>query len=133
MGSKFRELIAYLIFDRNWTWLGMFISTLCDIEMNIYLLQDKEFYESLQTADVVINAQHETTASKTIPHDTLYCNGCEYASYSRIAEFFYGYQCSGFCYYLNNGDYRFNRPTQLLWDGCKECCRYEDIQIEDME
>ena len=30
-----------------------------------------------------------------------------------------------YCYYLGKGDYSFIRGTAILWDGCKECGRYE--------
>ena len=38
----------------------------------------------------------------------------------------------GFCYYLNQGDFTFGHPTDLLWDGCKCCGVNNDIE-EDIE
>ena len=39
---------------------------------------------------------------------------------------------NGFCYYLNQGDFTFGHPTDLLWDGCKCCGVNNDIE-DDIE
>ena len=135
---KFHSIIATLIYDYNWYWLSWFISFLATTEMEIRLLFNKELQEELDCCNVGIgyddNGELKTKASENIPKKTFYCQGCPYGVYdSNIAEFFYGYQSGGYCYYIGKGDFSFVNPTDLLWDGCKCCGINEDIDIDDEE
>lgn len=56
-----------------------------------------------------------------IPKNDMYCSGCPYKTYSKIVKMIYGGQVSGYCYYLNRGDFSYINSTMLLWDDCKEC------------
>ena len=76
--------------------------------------------------------QKESYADKNIPKETFYCEGCMYKGRSKLAKFFFGYQSCGYCYYLGKGDFSFIKPTMILWDGCKECGRFEDIPEEHL-
>ena len=112
--DKFRDIIATLIIDSKWTWLETLIDNLCELEMKL------------------------CTAVRKLPVNFgkipqgLYCytNGetCPYWGYSRIARLFYGDQLSGYCFYLNQGD--FNSDTFILWDQCK-CCGINDEEDFD--
>lgn len=119
------DFIYYLTAELNWTWLDLLICTLCDLEMQIPLLLHPGAREDLNTADIGVRLPNgeitETTASQVIPKDLCYCNGCPFHGTSKIAKACFGSQMSGYCYYLARGDYSFIRPTDLLWDGCKEC------------
>lgn len=133
--SKFQNLIAYLVYDKGWSWLEFIISLLCEIEMQWPLVFDNEFRHNSNSADILRISpppeETETFAEREIPKCTLYCESCTFRSYSDTAIFFYGYQSCGYCYYLGKGDFSFIRPTSLLWDGCKECGRFEDIDLEE--
>ena len=134
--DKFRDFISYLIFDRGWTWLEFLISLLCDIEMQLPLIFDEEFRHDLNRADtrMIHPVEEETTyADREIPKNTFYCEDCIFCERSKVADFFYGSQSTGYCYYLGKGDFSFIRPTQILWDGCKECGKFEDIEIDEEE
>ena len=126
---KFRELIATLIYEKNWYWLEYIISLLATVEMEVPLIFDSKFRRECNTSDTVwVNPPQKeegSLASRVIPKDTFYCEGCYFEGRSEIARFFYGSQCCGYCYYLGKGDFSFLRPTELLWDGCKECNRFE--------
>lgn len=131
--ETFRCLIAHLIWDRNWIWLEACISILCDFEMSLEVIKDKEFREELATMNVCVDEEHNTTASLNIPDDPMYCEYCPYQARSSVATFFYGYQSSGYCYYMGKGDYSFINPTDLLWDGCKCCgvnCNWDKLEEE---
>lgn len=132
--EKFQDFISYLIHDRNWNWLNLLICTLCDLEMYIPLLFDEEFKGMIDYADTVYVSlgQEKSYADEEIPKDTFYCEGCIYSERSKIARFFFGQQSSGYCYYLGKGDYSFLKPTMILWDGCKECGRFEDVPEEEL-
>lgn len=54
-----------------------------------------------------------------ITTDPLYCCGCVFKNYHKEVDKLNS-QLSGWCYYLNTGDFMPNGTT-LLWDGCKEC------------
>ena len=115
--EKFRDFIAYLIFDKNWKWLETVINTLCVWEMELSWTADRKL--SANTGKIpqgmYCYALHET---------------CPFWAYSRIARFFYGEQCAGFCHLLNEGD--FNSDTLILWDQCK-CCDINDEEDFDEE
>ena len=137
-GMKFRSIIAWLIYDLHWKWLEWIISAMATMEMELYLLFDKELQEALSGCNVAIgkdeNGDWITKASQNIPKNTLYCDDCAYGvCHSRIADFFYGHQCCGYCYYLGKGDFSFIQPTDLLWDCCKCCGINEDIEIDEDE
>ena len=119
--SKFRNLIAYLVYDKDCLWLEFIISILADIEMQ---------KELIFNADLKSKTFDAWYAKKEIPKNTIYCENCIFMATSRIANFFYGEQSSGYCYYLGKGDYSFISPTLLLWDGCKECGINEDLEEE---
>ena len=78
--EKLQTLIAYLIYEREWNWLHLTISTLCDLEMQIPLLQDKDFKYDLDIADMVPPSEKESKsfAEENIPKQTFYCQGCPY-------------------------------------------------------
>lgn len=124
--EKIQELVATLIYEHEHYWLSILISCLCDLEMHFKLLKDKELLDELIIADYINPETRDPIAYDNIPSDSLYCEGCKYKSHSNIAKFLYGEQSCGYCYYLNNGDYRFIRETDLLWDSCK-CCGVKDI------
>ena len=129
------RLVSYLIFDLNWTWLEFILSSLCEFEMQFKLIFDKELRHFVNSADTVFVSagQEKSFSEQFIPKKTFYCEDCIYRGRSKLANFFFGYQSSGYCYYLGKGDFSFSKPTTILWDGCKECGRYEDIEIEDDE
>lgn len=129
-----QDLVAYLTYDRNWTWLDLLISSLCTLEVYIPLIKDTNLKHYIDCADTVFVSagQKESYAAGFIPKNTMYCDGCIYKTHSRIADFFYGYQCSCFCYYLNRGDFSFVKHTDELWDDCKACGLYE-FEDEDEE
>lgn len=130
---KFRDCISYLTYDLKWVWLDFFISLLCDIEMKFRFIFDSKGRDDLITADIG-NDEIGTDAEDNIPKNSFYCQGCPYSGRSKIAWFFYGEHSVGYCYYLERGDFSFLRPTDLLWDGCKECGINEDIDdIEEEE
>ena len=118
--GKFREFIAYLIYDKEYKWLETIINKLCEWEMYIRGTAVRKVFGNFGK----------------IP-EGIYCyegfnNVCPYWNFSRIATFFYGKQSAGYCYYLNEGD--FNSDTMILWDMCK-CCGVndeEDIDEEDI-
>ena len=130
---KFKSVIAYLIYEKDCKWLHLLISTLCDIEMGIYYIKDKELQENVEGCNILNPNTNTTLAMENIPEKDFYCGGCIYGHYSRIADFFLGMHSCGYCYYLGKGDYSFLNPTELLWDGCKECGINEGIEIEDEE
>lgn len=116
--EKFREFIAYLIFDKKCEWLETAINKLCEWEMAIRW--------------VAVPKLCRITGK--IP-EGMYCyesinKVCPYWNFSRVAKFFYGIQSAGFCHYLNEGD--FNSDTMILWDMCK-CCGINDEEDYDEE
>lgn len=128
--DKFRDVIAYLIYDRHWDWLSSFIYTLCNLEMALYLKVDKELQELLRTADQK-GENGKSNIEEIVPENSLYCDLCPFREVSSVATFFYGYQSSGYCHYIKNGDYNDSEGTMILWDGCKECGINEDIEIDE--
>jgi len=108
--EKFRDIITYLIYDKNWKWLETVINTLCTWEMNLRWMAGRKVWDGYGK----------------IP-EGLYCYAnkeiCPYWAFSRVATFFYGTQCSGYCYLMGEGD--FNSDTFILWDQCK-CCGIND-------
>ena len=128
--QKMQQIISYLIYDRQWYWLHIILSCLCDLEMHFKIVNDVDFIHELYVADIISNGK--TIAQTQIPNQTLYCHNCRYKSYSELAYLFFGPQCCGYCYYLNNGDYRFIRDTELLWDGCK-CCAINESWEDECE
>ena len=129
-----QDWITTKVFDDEWLWLEALIDILCQIEMYWYPITHKEFKQELNCMNIMAiepNApQQRSIAQQTIPEHTFYCQGCKYSSYSKIARFFYGTQCDGYCYYLGKGDFSFINSTDILWDGCKECGINEDIEEE---
>lgn len=131
--EKLQQLISYLIFDRNCTWLHLLISTLATFEMESQLIGDEEFkHKYIDAADIkwisgegIDKPDEHTPSWEIIPKNTMYCEGCEYYGNSNIANALLGSQCDGYCYYLGKGDFSFVRSTDLLWDMCKCCGRYE--------
>lgn len=116
--KKFRELIAELIFDREWKWLEKLISFLCLIELipkTIHCFAPGKVFRNL----------------RKIP-DGIYCYNskqiCPFWGYSKVAKFFYGYQSSGYCHLIGQGD--FNSDTLILWDQYK-CCNIRDDEFEN--
>ena len=129
--KKFREWVAEKVWDKDWIWLNFLISLLCEIEMAMPLFKNPEEYRQINSAGAVhVHPQGETEsyAQRVIPKRTFYCGVCPFYSWSEVAQFFYGYQCCGYCYYLGKGDFSFLQPTDLLWDGCKECGINEDME-----
>lgn len=131
--EKIQNLISYLIWDREWYWLHLLISTLCDLEMQGKLLKDIDFKDEIDFSDIIRTSAGEeyTRASINIPKNTFYCDDCPYADRSKIATALLGHQSAGYCYYLGKGDYSFVKATSILWDGCKECGRYSFEDDED--
>lgn len=128
----FNNFICYLTSDLQWYWLDAIIDTLCYLEVNLKLAKRKEFRDNLYTGDVCVPGG-KTWCHEQIPEDSLYCDRCPFAVTSKIATLFYGSQMNGFCYYLNQGDFTFGHPTDLLWDGCK-CCginEQEELELPD--
>jgi hypothetical protein len=78
------------------------VEFLCVIEMKIKYLLNKKYYNSI-------------TEKSSCP---LYCDDCKYADTSDIAKHLLGYQSSGYCHYLKDGDFK---GTFTLFDGCREC------------
>lgn len=116
--EKFREFIAYLIYDKKYEWLETTINKLCEWEMYIRGMAVRKVFSN----------------SGKIP-EGVYCYDsftkvCLYWDFSRIATFFYGTQSAGYCHYLNVGD--FNSDTLILWDQCK-CCGINDDEDYDDE
>jgi len=101
--------------------------------MSFGLMLDKEFKDRMDTCSVLNKYSRKCDWQETIPENTFYCSGCEYRGWSSLANFFFGDQCDGYCYYLGKGDFSYVRPTQLLWDGCKECGLGEDIELSEEE
>lgn len=132
--EKFKEWIAEKVWDKNWIWLNFFISLLCEIEMAIPLFKNPEEYRQINLAGVIrVHPQGgtESYAQRVIPKETFYCENCSFYARSNVARFFYGNQCCGYCYYLGKGDFSFLQPTDLLWDGCKECGINEDMSYKE--
>ena len=129
-----QDLISFLIYDLNWVWLEFILKSLCELEMQIKLIFDEEFRHYVDCADTVFVSagQKESYADENIPKETFYCEDCMYKGRSKLAKFFFGYQSCGYCYYLGKGDFSFSKATTLLWDGCKECGRFEDIPEEHL-
>lgn len=123
---KFRNLIYDLCL--KFPLLHLIISELCELEVKINAYKIDGFIDELMTCDVGIGMTGQSQAMLDIPKDTFYCQGCKYSTYSKLARFFFGSQCDGYCYYLGRGDFSLLHPTDLLWDGCKECCINEDIE-----
>lgn len=132
MLNRFQDFISHLIYEKNWYFIHFIISTLCDIEMGIKLLFDKDFKEHLDSCNIKVIDDKYFPYEYNIPKNTFYCEDCPYRTRSHIATFLLGNQSNGYCYYINNGDYRFINPTDLLWDGCKSC-DIDDYIIEKIE
>lgn len=128
---KFQDFIYSLVEDHGWLWIDVIIDALCYIEVNFKLAKDKEFLESLKYGDVSPGPNHKSLNQLRIPENDIYCSGCPFRTTSKLAKFFYGEQSSGYCYYLNKGDFSFGHSTDLLWDGCKCCGENMDIEIEE--
>jgi hypothetical protein len=128
---KFQNFIYSLVEDHGWIWIDIVIDILCKLELNIKLAKNKEFLENLRYGDISSGPEEESWNMSQIPENDLYCYGCPFHTMSKTAEFFYGYQSSGYCYYLGNGDFSFGHPTDLLWDSCKCCGIKDDIDIEE--
>lgn len=130
--NNFKGWIATKVYDDDWIWLQALIDILCQIEMYIELIRDPEFKKQLDITDIIKvepnSPQKRSIAQQTIPENTLYCQGCPYGDTSKIATFFYGSQCNGYCYYLGKGDFSLIRSTEILWDGCKACGINEDLE-----
>lgn len=130
MHNLFKEWIAQKVWEEEWVWLRFLISLLCEIEMALPLFKDSQWYTRINSAGVVHvypQGEQKSFAEHAIPKDTFYCDDCLFYNRSKIAQFFYGEQCCGYCYYLGKGDFSFLQPTDLLWDGCKECgVNYEE-------
>ena len=118
--SIIRTNFFFKIYSRI-EFLNFIIAMLCEIEVKLKLLFDKEFRENLQTVNVGNIYDDKSDWQRNIPKDTMYCEDCPYGGYSNIANFFYGHMSTGYCYYLNQGDFTYGNATELLWDGCKEC------------
>ena len=118
--SVLRINFFYEIYSRI-EFLNFIIAMLCEIEVKLKLLFNKEFRENLQTVNVGNAYDDLSDWQRNIPKNTIYCEDCPYKTYSKIAKFFYGSQFDGYCYYLNQGDFTYGNATELLWDGCKEC------------
>lgn len=114
--------------------LEWFLCLLCEIEMGLKIAKDKEFRDYVNTCHICSidkdGNMTETSAKRDIPKDTLYCCDCPFSDNSNIAKFIFGYQSSGYCYYLGKGDFSYINHTDLLWDGCKECGVNEDIEVD---
>lgn len=130
---NFCNFLCYLTSDLKWYWIDVIIDTLCYFEMNLKLCKDKEFRDNLYSGDVSISKEHESWCSSQIPKNTFYCERCPFYAKSNIANFFYGEQMDGYCYYLNRGDFTFGHPTDILWDGCKCCDMFEDIPEDELD
>jgi len=118
--SVLRINFFYEIYSRI-EFLNFIIAMLCEIEVKLKLLFNKEFRENLQTVNVGniyddLSDWEREKIQQYLPID----NFSELYN-SKIARFFYGSQFDGYCYYLNQGDFTYGNATELLWDGCKEC------------
>lgn len=130
--KQIQKLVLYLIYEKEWDWLHLIISTLADLEMNIKLLKNAEFKHHLDVCDLVGIGNFEISpAEENIPKQTFYCKDCIYHSKSNFAENLMGNQYSGYCYYLGKGDYAFSRSTETLWDSGKECGRFQFWEDEE--
>lgn len=129
----FQNCLCWITEHKSMYWVDALIDTLCYLEMNLKLAKDPELRDSLYSGDVSVGPEHKSWCQTQIPENTLYCEGCPFQGRSSIARFFYGSQMSGFCYYLNQGDFTFGHPTDILWDGCKCCGVGEDLDWDDME
>lgn len=123
---KYNFVNSFYDFYKNHPLVECLLCSLCEFEMNIKLANNQNLKEELEICDIV-GADNKTKAQKHIPQNSLYCSNCPYLSYSKIADFIFGYQCSGYCYYLNRGDFSYSKHTDLLWDLCKECGINEDL------
>ena len=115
-----RANFFFAIYDKI-PFLEWVLCSLCELEMTFKLLLDKEFKLKLDTMNVLHKSTDMTMWQETIPKNTMYCYGCEFGGYSRLAEFLFGLQGCSYCYYLGKGDFSYYNPTRLLFDGCKEC------------
>lgn len=126
-----QNFIFHLAHEKDWLWIDMLICLLAQFEVYTKLLKNRKLKDELETCDVCIGKNHATTATQSIPANDLYCQGCPYFTTSKIATLFFGSQCNGYCYYLDRGDFSFAHPTELLWDGCKECGINTEIDYDD--
>jgi hypothetical protein len=129
--DKFQEFVSYLIYEKNQLWIHLIIDILCEIEMYFKIMMDPIWHDTVLTCKTVRIHKGERipTMYEYIPHNTLYCEDCPFRDKSKVASFFFGNQCNGYCYLLGRGDFSFINPTDLLWDGCKECGWYEDMEF----
>lgn len=123
--KKFQNFISHLIFDLDWVWLDALIALLCQGEMYFHLIKNRDLKDELEICNISSKPEEQCIAYKKIPENDLYCSDCPYHDWSKVAEFFYGYQSAGYCHYIHNGDFCFGNPTDILWDGCK-CCGVND-------
>jgi len=124
----FRNGLCWITEHKSMYWIDALIDTLCYLEMNLKLAKDPEFRDELFSGDICVGPKQESWCQTQIPENTLYCEGCPFRGRSKVAEFFYGDQMDGWCYYLNRGDFTFGHPTDILWDCCKCCGEKEDIE-----
>lgn len=141
-GISLRELKKYLhIHFNNFLFmiydkcpiLEWMLCSLCEAEMQLKAVFDKEFKDYLDTCNVGVGDTFKSQAMLDIPKNSFYCSNCPFSDRSKIASFIFGEQSSGYCYYLGKGDFTFINPTTILWDGCKECGINEDIEEENEE
>ncbi len=128
--EKFRIFIADLVWMKRCLWLHALIDILCQIEMYVKIMINPDYYRLVSGCRVINVSAGQTKArmEDIIPHNTLYCEDCKFRRRSMIARFFFGNQADGYCDFLGRGDFSFMNPTELLWDGCKECRWYDEIQ-----
>lgn len=144
-GIEWREFKKYLkIYFNNLLFsicekcplLEWFLRSLCEAEMQLKVVFDKEFKSYLDTANVCVRRGDDFSKSQAmldIPEQSLYCGDCPFRDESNMADFLFGEQSSGYCYYLGRGDFSYIRPTMILWDGCKECGINEDLEEGEEE
>lgn len=118
--------ILYAIY-KKFPLLEWFLCSLCETEMELKTVFDKKLRDYINYSDIGMVSD----AEKDIPDKTFYCESCPFKCRSKIAKFLFGYQLSGYCYYLRRGDFSFIRYTDLLWDGCKCCGINDDLEDEE--
>lgn len=116
----FQNLILYLVFRKNFRFLGLLISIAAETEINFKVYFDKNLHDLVEISDFKSQSR-KTFAELAVPKDSKFCSSCCFKKVSRIAQFFYGKEKGTFCTYLNRGDFSYVRPTCVLWDNLKEC------------
>ena len=120
-----RDVVSDMVFVYEWHWVENVITFICNLEMKVR---------------ACLVGRKVSMDIEKIP-EGIYCyegfmNVCPYWSFSYIARFLYGDQCSGYCYFLKDGDY--SSSTDILWDMCK-CCGikdeedFEESEVEELE